>query len=88
MSLPKKGSRLIEVNGVKYRWRTSGNDYGINCFVEHSETPGQLLRRIFPYVKRANGEQVAITSADVAALIDYGLSEGWTPQKNGPMFEC
>ena len=52
MAIPKKGSRIIMVEGVKYRWLIrrkasySQTDYGrgkVHIAVEHAKNPGATL---------------------------------------------
>lgn len=92
MALPRKGSRIINVNGVEYRWLVTVHDATLHVTIELAKTPGQLLQACFsPFdVMKRNNEghwrQVrqgrSITSSDIRFVILHGLKSGWTP--SGP----
>lgn len=75
MALPKKGIRKINVNGEDYSWIASGNDDFIQLLTQFdyhsikSTTDNSLKQRLI------------ITPNIVRQVIDYGLKQGWTPEK-------
>ena len=86
MTLPRRKSRRIEVEGTAYRWLASGSDEGINVYVELAENPGQLLCRTYDYRYDEAGNQIPVASGDVASLIRSAIERGWVPDKRGPDF--
>lgn len=92
MTLAKKGTRTIEVKGVRYRWLASGGDEGIMVIVELLDNPGQALRALFGYEAiqdsgRGYRQTRSVTPSTVRALIEVGLSRGWKPgEKLAPQF--
>ena len=91
MALKKKGTRIIHVHGIKYRWLVSGGDEGIHVIVELAENPGQTLYTRFEYDGiRTDGrykQRRRITPDVIRQLIEYGLFSGWTPEKLLKRFE-
>jgi len=95
MATRKTGSRLITVDGLRYRWRirhraTYGqSDYGhgtLTCTVELAETPGQVLvlHTSHPHPKDWGTDCVIpFGPRDVARWIRHALSEGWQPATKG-----
>jgi hypothetical protein len=97
MAIPKKGSRLITVDGVTYRWRIrrkptycQGNGWGPLTFaVESAEKPGRVLLVALPFVRPdawLGGRTMAVRSALVAAIIRTALERGWEPRQAGSAF--
>ncbi len=82
--LSKKNSRLIDVEGQKYRWSVSG-DSGYNVvIVQHAEANGQRLETIIPLPEGSSLS--AITPSTVAQTIKDALKLGWRPeQKSSPL---
>jgi hypothetical protein len=90
MSLPKKKSRSIIVDAQKYRWISSGNDYGIDLYVELFDNPGQKIHVIFDY-KNKTSEQTGtgkvlrqgsvISPQVVEQVIKLAFSKGWKPSQ-------
>ncbi len=87
MALPKKKSRKIIVDELAYRWLTSGNDYGIDIYVELYDKPGQLLWGRADYRYDANRQQLGVTPSDVESLIREALVKGWAPGTTGKDFK-
>lgn len=98
MTIPKKGSRLITVNGVKYRWLIrkkatySQVDYGIGFLhvaVDLNENPGTTLV-IFSNHKHPNDfateKIIAITPVIVSTWILEAINLGWQPNTKGRQF--
>lgn len=87
MALPKKNTRKIVIDDMPYRWITSGNDYGIDIYVEHYEQPGQLLWGRSQYKYDENGTQIGVAPSDVERLIRLALEKGWVAENPGPNFK-
>ena len=89
MSLPKKGSRIIKVGNIDYRWMASGNDGWIDLYIESEAANGQPLKVKFEYyhkeVKKIDGvalkQQFIVTPDIVRQTIELGMKEGWEPNK-------
>lgn len=88
MTLPKKNSRQIEVEGEKYRWLVSKHGGVMNLSIESANFAGQLLQARFEphdyYKSGKNGWQktfqaVSITPKIVKQIIQIGLANGWKP---------
>nr|WP_087924690.1 hypothetical protein [Streptomyces albireticuli] len=94
MALPRKGSRLIVVDGVTYRWKVRGRptyDQGM-CWspltyaVEHAESPGTTLvvGTDRPHPGNWTGEPTSpVLPSEVADTIRAARAEGWTPEVPG-----
>lgn len=83
--LSKKNSRIIDVEGQKYRWSVSG-DSGFNVLVvQHAETNGQRLEILMPLTEESTNSP--ITPASVAQATKDALEIGWTPLKKAPPLE-
>ncbi|KMQ62606.1 hypothetical protein ACM40_10055 [Chryseobacterium sp. BLS98] len=81
MALPKKTSRLIIVENIKYCWIATGNDNIINLIICLQENSGQKLLMNFDYIQNENQEVIdtQITPSIVEKAIKYGLKQGWEP---------
>ncbi|WP_406267466.1 hypothetical protein OH799_22375 [Nocardia sp. NBC_00881] len=97
MTLMKKGSRRIIVDGVTYRWRLRPRptyDQGIGsspCIyaVVHAEHPGSTLVVKTGHAHPSNWVDmppVPVRPADVPAGIRIGLTRGWNPTSPGKPF--
>lgn len=82
MALRKKGSRLITVNDVEYRWVVASDKKGIHLVIEHAEQPGQRLVVAF-HRKDEHGEATTVTPTNVKDIIEIGLQKEWNPTKQG-----
>ncbi|MBW4602713.1 MAG: hypothetical protein KME29_24885 [Calothrix sp. FI2-JRJ7] len=99
MAIPKKGSRLIVVDGEGYRWRVrkkpthAQGDYpGVHLTVgvEHAENRGANLVVVMPQGHPSSFWTqviVPVYPADVKCAIERAISAGWQPQKPGKPFE-
>lgn len=94
MAIPKKGSRLITVDGTGFRWRIrrkptycQGNSWGPMTFaVEPADASGRVLLVSLPCSRPDawSGERTtAIRPALVTATIRMALDRGWDPQRTG-----
>ncbi len=94
MTLPKKGSRRITVDGVTYRWairkKPTYGEYlkwgGIRAVVELFDSPESILAIDFPFARPdAHGFQNghSVTPAMIAESIRQSVSDGWDPSVKG-----
>jgi hypothetical protein len=75
MTLARKGTRLITVNKVRYRWVVAPDDEpGRRIVIERAEAPGQ---RMVTWVDHG----AVITPHLVAGVIQQALDQGWTPER-------
>ncbi|GAB1820846.1 hypothetical protein [Herbidospora sp. RD11066] len=88
MAMPKKGSRLITVDGEMFRWRVrhkpAGGDGPLSFSAEHATRPGGVLKVTLPCARPDNwlGRQaIAVRPALVASAIRRALAEGWTRER-------
>ncbi|MEV8633776.1 hypothetical protein AB0395_19165 [Streptosporangium sp. NPDC051023] len=97
MAIPKKGSRLITVDGVTYRWRIrrkptycQANSWGPLTFaVESADGPGRVLLVALPCSRPDAwlGERaMAVRPALVAGSMRMALERGWDPRQAGSAF--
>ena len=98
MAIPKKGSRLIVVDGDRYRWRirrkitySQGNGWGKLTFaVEHFDKSGATLVVEMPQAHPSNwmGEPIVpVLPYDVEYSIRQAIAKGWKPSEPGSSFE-
>jgi hypothetical protein len=83
MAMAKKGTRLIDVDGERYRWVVAPNDSpGMAIVVVHEEeVDGQ---RLVTWVDHG----VVVAPGLVAGVIREALrSHGWTPRGRGKQVE-
>lgn len=93
MALPKKNSRLITVDGARYRWLVSVRQHVLNLTVEAEEEPGQTLQAFFEphdqFKRKSDGEWSfhrqgrSLTPHDVSRIIRHGLANDWQPHAKG-----
>lgn len=99
MSIPKKGTRKIIVDGEPFIWlirRQATNmqaDYGcgnLHVAVQHAQEPGSVLviitDRPHPQCWGTN-EVRPVTPSDAAQWIGQAMQFGWQPQLPGITFE-
>ncbi|MEU8380346.1 hypothetical protein [Streptosporangium sp. NPDC048865] len=97
MAIPKKGSRLIGVDGTAYRWRirhrptySQGNGWGpLTYAVEPAEGRGRVLLVKLPCSRPDAwlGERTTtVGPALVAATVRGALDRGWDPSQTGSAF--
>ncbi len=94
MAIPRKGSRLITVDGTVYRWRVrhkptycEGLGWSPLSFsVEHGTRPGSVLQASLPWARPDNwvgAKAATVRPGLVASVIRRALDEGWTPDAAG-----
>ncbi|MBB5075328.1 hypothetical protein [Nonomuraea endophytica] len=94
MAIPKKGSRLITVDDVVYRWRirhkpTYGQGIGespLRLAVQLADAPGRVLLVSLRCHRPDTwlGEEAAmVRPALVAMAITKALHSGWLPSQRG-----
>lgn len=97
MVLPKKGSRLIVVDGITYRWRVRGRPTydqamcwrPLTYAVEHAENPGTTLVITTSRPHPSNwldAPTSPVLPAEAADTVRTALNNGWDPCKPGPPF--
>ncbi len=92
MALPKKKSRIINIDGIQYRWLVGPND-GYNVFVAEKENfKGQKIEVYFDtdinsyWVEFPNVEGLnlkILKPKDAESIIKQALKDGWNPEKKG-----
>jgi hypothetical protein len=96
--MPRKGSRLISIEGQTYRWRAwyghswkDGYCIPIQLVIQlDSSHPGQLLRATFRSGRNNVWylEDQAVTPRVVRRIVEAGLQRGWRPAESGlPLFD-
>ena len=90
MALPKKKSRIIEIDTISYRWMVGPNDM-YNVFVAEKESiKGSRIEVYFhPSINKSLGEYPdpdkrnlkIITPKNAALIIRQALQMGWDPEK-------
>lgn len=97
MALTKKGSRLITVDGVVYRWRVRGRptyaqalgERPLAFAVEQANYKGSILLVGMPQDHPSNwfgGPSIPVLPSQVAAVIRKALGEGWQPNQSTTAF--
>ncbi|MDP9849541.1 hypothetical protein [Streptosporangium lutulentum] len=97
MAMPKKGTRLITVDGIVYRWRVrhkptynQGNSWSPLSFaVERAEEPGGVLVVSLPCARPDNwrGERtIALRPILAGRCIRRAVEQGWNSRKPGSAF--
>ncbi|GAA0575421.1 hypothetical protein GCM10009546_42510 [Actinomadura livida] len=98
MTLAKKGSRHIVLDGSTYRWKVRGRptysqglgESPLTFVVEAADTKGALLVVSLPCAHPSNWLLLLPTGAvlprTVSKAIRQALASGWTPTEPGPAF--
>lgn len=97
MTLARKGSRRITVDGIPFHWKVRGkpsysqaNGWTPLIFVvEQAERPGALLVASLPCAHPGNWLDLpagAVVPGMVASAIKQALTDGWQPSSPGPAF--
>ena len=92
MALPKKKSRTISIDNIKYRWLVGPND-GYNVFVAQKEgVEGRIIEVLFDtdissfWVEFPNIDHLnlkIIKPKDSESIIRQALQLGWDPEEKG-----
>lgn len=88
MALPQKRLRRITVNGTRYGWVASMNSGWIDLVISPLDNKGQRLSAAFHfYYVQEEGKPLEhvfhVTPSIVKQVIEYGLKNGWQPDKRG-----
>jgi hypothetical protein len=93
MTLPKKKTRRITVEGIAYHWIAAPNDVYITLIVECADNPGQRLEAFFEYhdillpagedVSRVVGQRRSVSPSSVRCIIQAALGRGYQPSRRG-----
>jgi hypothetical protein len=97
MTMPRKGSRLITVDGTTYRWAVrpkptycQGLDWGPLTFaVEQADTPGQVLSVATRSPRLDNWLSLPgkpVTPRIVEQSVRTALATGWEPDRSDGAF--
>jgi hypothetical protein len=79
MSLAKKGTRVVDVDGRRYRWRVhTAGDPNFAIVVELAEHAAQRM------VTWVHPPAYVITPDVVRGAIRHALAHGWAPDRRGP----
>jgi hypothetical protein len=95
MTMPRRGTRTIVVDDVRYRWKPSPNDGYMSIVVESCDAPGQCLIAMLRYhdVQLADESRQKIklaaphrrlTPQIARGCILLGLARGWDPRASRP----
>jgi hypothetical protein len=98
VTLVKKGSRYLDIDGITYRWRlrgrptySQGNCWGNMTFaVELAEEPGATLvvDTGRPHTANwLNAPTGAVLPTEVARAVRKALAMGWRPGHRGSAFK-
>ncbi len=96
MAILKKGSRLLTVDGVQYRWRVRNRptyaqalDMTLILAVEQADSPGAKLVVGLPQAHPGNwmgSTAIGVLPSDVTGYIRSALASGWHPDAPGAAF--
>ena len=91
MALNKRKSRPINVKGIDYRWQFF-EDSGFNSIsIQSVQGNGQKLV-VFQSWSHAGTPYIStedpVTPRDIRFMIEFGLANGWEPNKGGKPFSC
>ncbi|WP_256081195.1 hypothetical protein [Massilia sp. YIM B04103] len=101
MTIPRKKSRLIEVDAVRYRYvisKSGADDDGhfkLNLTIQIESGDGSILKveglrsrdywLDFPHIESSD-KYLSMKPGQVAAIIRRALDQGWCSQKSGAPF--
>ena len=97
MSIPKKGSRKITVDGLEYRWTIRKKpSYGqaidesnLTAAIELYDSPGTTLVITFPFTRPDSwispGNE-SVKPSDIKDSIIRAVQQGWKPDSKGSVF--
>ena len=85
MSLRKKGSRRLIIDGTSYLWQVRENQ-DCKTLAIQAEDQGQSLIAGFHEWNYSFFERVTITPSIIKIIIQHALRNGWQPTESGPSF--
>jgi hypothetical protein len=98
MAIPKKGARIITVDGVQYRWRIPRKptysqalaQYPLTFAVELAAQPGAKLVVTMPQIRPDawlnDTTPEAVLPSHVEQIIRQAIDLGWQPHRPGKPF--
>ncbi|MFI7647394.1 hypothetical protein ACIBTZ_15110 [Micromonospora sp. NPDC049460] len=98
MAIPKKGSRLISVDDITYRWRIRPKptysqglaETALTYAVELEQDPGSVLVVTTDFPRPDNwivSSGRAVRPTEVAETIRAALRQGWRPDRPSPVMQ-
>lgn len=103
MTLARKKSRAIRVDGLDYRYKISTSlhdqdwNFELNVTIQIAHGKGSSLRVLglvtrsfwldFPKPSESMNEYPVILPGHIEAFIRQGLLDGWTPEIPGPAYK-
>ncbi len=85
MTLPRKGSRTVNVDGVVYRWKPSpmrGYEPPMIALITHEDTtPSNSTLEVQTWERHCS----ILTPDIVASFIRGAIDRGWDPKSKGTM---
>lgn len=81
MAFPKKGTKIIHVDGKEYRYKQSKYDeyYKYTLYVQANEHPKSLMCLTVSH-------EVYLSQYRIASAIQQAVKAGWKPDSNGNLF--
>jgi hypothetical protein len=91
MTLPRRFTRPIVVDDIRYRWMLKETDYGamfeLLLVVEAADNPNGV--QLTAHIQwRDRTKEDAVTPATVAALVRHARACGWDSQRPGSRVDC
>jgi len=86
MSLSRKSSRAIDVDGTTYRWTFTVNDGWSDIIVQIAGGNGAKLCLRTSWMDTGIPAPAQVTPADVASGIRFSLKNGWIAEQSGATF--
>jgi hypothetical protein len=89
MVLARKGSRLVTVDGVVYRWRVRKRPPRpgpLSFAVERADRRGAILLATLPEPDPDRWPDIPVVPSLVAAMVRQGRAQGWRPDQPGATF--
>jgi len=80
MTLPRKGTRTLDVDGRQFRYVVNKvKDEKLSVTVEDATQPGCVFNYTWP-------EGHSVYPSDVKVNVQAALKAGWKPENKGPAF--
>ena len=97
MTIPRKGTRRITVDGIAYNWRirrraTRKMKGGGHLWLAVDRASPDAVRSLLVSLEHGHARNtvgqagVSVTPRVVAELVRYGCDQGWVPEMSGPPF--